>query len=245
MGIAWLAGWINQRLGIEVAQRLYAESLALRRELGDKSGTARVLSDQAHIHHNLGDSLAAQALLQQSLAIYQSIGNKAGVAGVVNTLGWVSRALGNDDAAQALLEESLALHQALGIKDGIAAALYNMADLARRQRNGPLARSHYQESLLIFRELGNQGWYELALRDIALLFVQEEKPAVAAQLLGATAASRAMTGVVIPPRERAAYEQTLAAVRAGLGEAAFATAWAAGHAMPLDQAVDYALAELG
>jgi len=37
----------------------------------------------------------------------------------------------------------------------------------------------------------------------------------------------------------------LAAVRAGLGDAAFATAWAAGRTMPLAQAVDDALAELG
>ncbi|MEZ4867599.1 MAG: tetratricopeptide repeat protein [Caldilineaceae bacterium] len=246
--IAWILqslGWINQRLGhYDITQRLYAESLTLKRELGDKAGTAGVLSDQANIHHNLGDSHTAQALLQQSLAIYQSIGNKAGIAVSLNGLGWVSRGLGNDDAAQALLEESLSLHQALGSKDGIATALHNLANLARKQGNSPLARSRYRESLLLIRELGNQGWYELALRDIALLFAQEAKPAVAAQLSGATEAYRATTGVTIPPREVAAYEQTLAAARTGLGEAAFATAWAAGRAMTLDQAVDDALAEL-
>ncbi len=65
-----------------------------------------------------------------------------------------------------------------------------------------------------------------------------------AQLFGATEAFRAMTGVVIPPREVAGYEQMLATVRTGLGEEAFATAWAAGHAMTLAQAIDYALTEL-
>ncbi|MEZ4664000.1 MAG: tetratricopeptide repeat protein [Caldilineaceae bacterium] len=246
--IAWSLeslGWINQRQGnYGVAKALYEESLALRKELSDKSGVASILSSLGTLHHDLGDCQAAQALLQQSLALYQAIGEKERIAFTLNSLGWVSQALGNHAAAQALHEESLSIQQALEGKDGIAAALHYLANLARKQGNGPLARSHYQESLLLFRELGDNGRYEQALYDIAFFFVQEEKPAATAQLLGATAAFRAATGVVIPPRARSVYEQTLASVRTGLGEAAFTTAWSNGRAMPLDQAVDYALAEL-
>lgn len=192
----------------------------------------------------MDNSSAAQALLQESLAIYQSIGNKAGIARTLNSLGWVNQALGNDDAAQVLHEESLALQRTLGEKEGIATALHYLANLARKQDNSPLARSRHRESLLLFCALGDKGWYEQALRDIAPLLLQAEKLVATAQLLAATAAFRTTTGVVIPPRERAAYEQTLAAVRSGLGEAAFAATWATGCAMTLEQAVDNALAEL-
>jgi hypothetical protein len=41
--------------------------------------------------------------------------------------------------------------------------------------------------------------------------------------------------------ERAHYDDSVATVRAGLDEAAFARAWAEGGAMTLDQAIDYAL----
>lgn len=121
--------------------------------------------------------------------------------------------------------------------------LFGGVGLAHNGMALPTPKSRKGLALFLY-ELGNPGWYGIALRDIALLFVQEEKPTVAAQGLGATAASRAATGVVIPPREVAVYEQTLAAARSGLGEDAFATAWAAGHAMTLEQAVGFALAEL-
>lgn len=238
-------GWIKQRQGYyDVAETLYTESLALGKELNEKPLISAVLSSLATLYHDLDNSSAAQALLQESLAIYQSIGNKAGIARTLNSLGWVNQALGNDDAAQVLHEESLALQRTLGEKEGIATALHYLANLARKQDNSPLARSRHRESLLLFCALGDKGWYEQALRDIAPLLLQAEKLVATAQLLAATAAFRTTTGVVIPPRERAAYEQTLAAVRSGLGEAAFAATWATGCAMTLEQAVDNALAEL-
>ena len=44
------------------------------------------------------------------------------------------------------------------------------------------------------------------------------------------------------PILRADYEQNVAAVRTQLGEEAFAACWAAGQAMTLDQAIEFALA---
>ena len=43
--------------------------------------------------------------------------------------------------------------------------------------------------------------------------------------------------------ERPEYEATVQAARAVLGEAGFADAWAAGQALPLEQAVREALAD--
>jgi len=48
-------------------------------------------------------------------------------------------------------------------------------------------------------------------------------------------------GTQLEPVERTGRAQDLAAMRAELGEAAFAAAWAEGRAMPLKQAVAYAL----
>jgi hypothetical protein len=49
--------------------------------------------------------------------------------------------------------------------------------------------------------------------------------------------------VGIPPQLRDEYDRAVAAVRARLGEAAFAAAWAAGRAMAPGDAVAYALAD--
>jgi hypothetical protein len=58
----------------------------------------------------------------------------------------------------------------------------------------------------------------------------------------ATCASAAGRGVIWS-EERPSCERCMATARAALGEAAFAAAWAEGRAMPLDEAVAYALEE--
>jgi hypothetical protein len=45
----------------------------------------------------------------------------------------------------------------------------------------------------------------------------------------------------LSPADRAEHERTLAAIRAALGEAAFAREWARGEVMPLDQVIAEAL----
>ena len=65
----------------------------------------------------------------------------------------------------------------------------------------------------------------------------------AARLFGAAEAQwRASGGVRYPP-DRSAYESDLAVVRAALGEAELAVAWADGQAMTTEAALAYALAE--
>jgi len=64
----------------------------------------------------------------------------------------------------------------------------------------------------------------------------------AVRLLGAAAAARVALGTPLPPAERAACERALGAARAHLDEDAFASAWAAGQALTLEQAITDALA---
>src|SRR5690606_40878433 len=63
----------------------------------------------------------------------------------------------------------------------------------------------------------------------------------AARLFGAEEALREAIGAPVA-HHRARHDQAIAAVRDGLGATAFATAWAAGRAMPLADAVAEAIA---
>jgi hypothetical protein len=67
------------------------------------------------------------------------------------------------------------------------------------------------------------------------------QPARAAALCEAAAAARTTIGAPLPPAQRASYDATVAAAQAALGEDAFAAAWAAGQALPLEQASATAL----
>jgi len=66
-----------------------------------------------------------------------------------------------------------------------------------------------------------------------------------AQLFGAAEGLRAVIGIVVSglPIERAAYEESVASVRAQLDQQTFAAAWAEGRAMTLEQAIALALDE--
>jgi hypothetical protein len=61
------------------AQDLYAESLALRRELGHAAGVAESLSNLGLVAIRAGDTARAAAFLQESLQLRVALGDKAGI----------------------------------------------------------------------------------------------------------------------------------------------------------------------
>ena len=67
----------------------------------------------------------------------------------------------------------------------------------------------------------------------------------AVRLWGAAHALRENIGSTLPPNktrdQREKYQEQVAQVRLTLGEEAFSTTWEEGHAMILEQAVEYAL----
>jgi hypothetical protein len=63
----------------------------------------------------------------------------------------------------------------------------------------------------------------------------------AARLFAAGELLREIIGWHPMPGDQADDDRRLASTRSGLGEAAFATAWAEGRAMTLEQAIEYAL----
>jgi hypothetical protein len=70
-----------------------------------------------------------------------------------------------------------------------------------------------------------------------------EAPLQAARLGGAAEALREALSMPLAVDARTAHEQMMGSLRAALGEAAFAAAWAEGRALPLEEAVALALEE--
>jgi predicted ATPase/DNA-binding SARP family transcriptional activator len=139
------------------AHTLRAESLAIRRELGDQAGLAASLDHLAHLAFLRDDYPAARVLYAESLAIYQERGNPAGIATVLTGLGQVAWRQGEYAEAGALQAESLTIRRALGDRYGIAEALIGLGDVALWQGDAPAARAHFAEALALRRALGDQA----------------------------------------------------------------------------------------
>lgn len=219
------------------AAALYAEGLALAQETGNNRAIAIALNNLGMVAHQQSDHDRAAALFEESLALRRLWGDTHGIAVALNNLGDVARAQGHAGRAVTLYEESLALRQELGDTGGIANALFNLGDMARDRGDAERAAVLYARSLELYWHLGAKKDVAECLEGLAGSAVDLAQPERAARLCGAEAALRLAIGAPRLPAERRAYECTVAATRAALGEDAFAEAWAAGQASPLEEAI--------
>jgi predicted ATPase/DNA-binding SARP family transcriptional activator len=139
------------------AQLLLEESLAIRREWGDRAGRAASLAHLAHVTCNRDDYPAARGLYDESLAIRRELEDQSGVATVLAGLGDVARRAGEYQEARSLLEESLVIRRALGDRYEITQSLIWLGDAVLELGESAAARAHYEEALAIRRELGDRA----------------------------------------------------------------------------------------
>ncbi len=148
------------------ANSLYEESLALRRQLGNKRGIAGSLNNLGVLAYSQGDYQRATRFYEESLALKRELGDKRGIATTLNNLGEVAQAQEAHATAQALYEESLALYREMGLKGGMAMSLNNMGEVARVQGNYATARSLYEQSLALTQELGDKRIMAVSLNNL-------------------------------------------------------------------------------
>jgi tetratricopeptide (TPR) repeat protein len=225
----------------EQAHTFCEEGLTLMRQLDHSPGVAMMMNNLGTIAERRGDLAEARSLYEESLVLRREFVDKGGVAGSLSNLGNVARRQGDLVGAQAFHEESLVLFRELGDRWGVAAVLSNLGHVIWRQGDHGRAQVLYEESLVLTRELGDKASIAELLEGFAQLAGAQEQFQREALLLAAAEALRQAVGAPRLPDEQAEYEQGVDQVRPALGEDAFATAWAGGQAMTLDEAVALAL----
>jgi non-specific serine/threonine protein kinase len=223
------------------ARPLYEQGLAIRRELGDQQGIAWSLNDLGYVAFLQGDLPTARSLLEQSLAIARRCGYTAIIAWSLTHLAQAADAQGDFPATKAPLSEVLAIWRADSNPWGIAWTLLKQGRMAQHQGDWPAALACFTESLSFFHECASGRNVAECLEGTAVVAVAQGQPDRAVRLFGAAEAVREAGGWSLPPVYRSDHEEAVAALRAEVGQAAFAAAWAEGRAMLLDQTVTYAL----
>jgi hypothetical protein len=123
----------------------------------------------------------------------------------------------------------------------IAVSLSSLGNVALRQRDYMEARALYQESLAIKRQLGDQQGIAENLEGMSGVAYGLNQMVRATQLWGVACSLRDTIGSLLPPAEQEEMDERVSSGRMALGEEAFASAWDAGRAMTLDEAVEYGL----
>ena len=219
----------------------WRESLTHLEKAGDRQGACWAFQYLGRVAQRQGDLGRAGVLFEEALAAAQDVGDKMGIAWSLGNLGRVARSQGDFAQATEWFEEELtpvARHRrSLGRGAG-----------AREPGAGRAGPEDYQRAAALFEEslVRPRAWPVAGDRSPTPYTFWGSSPGAgqperAGRLIGAAAALREGPGRPVSPLDLAERERQLASIRQALGDRGFAEAWAAGQAMSLEQAVEYAL----
>jgi predicted ATPase/class 3 adenylate cyclase len=240
--VAWslfMHGLLDNKQGEYArASSRFEESLALFRELGNKRGIAASLTQLAGtLFVSQGNQDLIYPLLEQGLSLDREVGDKEGMAVASLLLAWVALKQGERATARSRAEESLMLYREMEHREGMAEALCMLGKVEAARGDHALARTLYEDSLSMAREIGDKELTAFGLEGLASVVAMQGELVWATRLWGTSEALREAIDAPLPPIERADYEQAVATARDHLGTETFASAWAQGRAMTVDQAL--------
>jgi predicted ATPase/class 3 adenylate cyclase len=228
---AWFVG------DVPLAERYFAEALALYRELGDREGVARMLI-------RLGPPLAAtgrhdesEGVLREALALCRELELWDEVAIALQILGVNAHARGDPAHARPYLEEAVALGRRIRDFGGLVYSLSNLAEIELEQGNSSEARALAHEALTVGRRIGDDLATLVAISVLAVVAARLGEMRVAGNLWGAADRLDEVLGESMWRRERELYEDLL-----GERGVEFTSGFDEGRRMTVDEAVAVALA---
>jgi len=218
--------------------------VALYRELGEAKGLAASLVNLGFVAV-LGerDDIPLLPLLDEAMALRPRLTDGRTIADLLLLDGLIAASRQEWGAGVALHEESLALYREMGDAQGMGMCLGNLGLIALARAEYAEAVTRLCENLQLARAADDKLAIQYSLLGLAGVATARGQPARGARLWGAAEVVREAAGIEITSlaRSRTNYDAYLAEARERLGEAAFAEAWAAGRALPLDVAIADAL----
>ena len=247
------AGVLARYAGDPAQARAYvAASLAVAEALGDPVRRVQCLSYLGVLAQHEGDFATARAFQEQALVLLRRANEERAtpsgpdrvpraLAGVLDKLSQALAGLGDAEAAHRLQEEALALRRARGDVLEVGWSLVHLGDLAVDRGDLAAARCAYAECLARRGGRGPPPVLARALEGCAAVAAAAGRGARALRLLGAAAALRETSGAVTDLGSRERGQRTAERARQRARQQVAAVAWAAGRAMPLEQAIADAL----
>ena len=165
------AGRVYYYIGdYDTALDFLQRSLAIRQDIGDKSGEGTTLNNISQIFKARGDYDSALDFLQRSLAIQQDIGEKSGEGTTLNNMATIAHARGDYDSALDYLQRALAIQQDIGDQSGEGTTLNNMSQIFQARGDYDSALDYLQRALVIAQDIGDKSSEGRALNNISQIF---------------------------------------------------------------------------
>jgi tetratricopeptide (TPR) repeat protein len=114
----------------EVAQRHYADCLAIARKFGNEEAVAEALVNLGVATLNMGDRVQAKSLFEESVSLFRDSGSKSRLAESFYYFGFLALFEGDHQQAKSFFEQELALARTVGPTWLGAQALRGLAGVA-------------------------------------------------------------------------------------------------------------------
>jgi predicted ATPase/DNA-binding CsgD family transcriptional regulator len=235
-----LEHWLDN---LDEAEALCRRQLGLSRDLGDSAGIVGALRALGSIAIDRDDVDSASRLLAEGQELAAHSDATWDAAAIANLQGIVAFARGDYDLATERSEAAIQGWQAIDDTGHVAAAQVNQA-------RALLAMGDHRRSAAILcrvldvvqAEVGDDTATGDGFEVAAGIAVSAHDAASAAHLLAASDAMLTRMAVLRRPSFQAFADQLIGETRTRLGGAAFATAWEAGVALSLSDAIGMARA---
>ncbi|HHS84335.1 MAG TPA: tetratricopeptide repeat protein [Gammaproteobacteria bacterium] len=154
----------------ETALSYLNQSLAIRQEIGDRSGEGTTLNNISQIFNARGDYETALSYLEQSLVIQRDIGDRSGEAATRNNISQIYDARGDYETTLSYLEQSLVIQRDIGDRFGEGRTRNNISQIYHAREDYRSALNYLEESLAIQREIRDRSGEGTTLNNISQIY---------------------------------------------------------------------------
>lgn len=158
-GAATITGYLAAMRADEgdlgAAQGLYANALAIDREIGNEGGAIWELNGLADVLWSRGDLAGALKRFEESLEAARKTASRPDQADALDNIAVISLLEGDLARARQMFEQALEQFRALGDKSGLGNALGNLGEALYLQGNLRLAAQDLDQAAHINRDAGN------------------------------------------------------------------------------------------
>lgn len=229
----------------------YRQAIAYGQEYLDVALAANHQLRAANSHSLLGYIASAQGEYEQATTQYEealrlvtALRDRVEIASAWLELGRVRYGQGDHEHAAALLEQALTEFRDLDDRWSLGLTLNSLGLVDALRGERPRAAERLLEALELWRAFANKENLAEWVATVATLAAASGAPRRAARLFGAAEALRAEIGHAFVLPDAHFFSEAEGTIRVHLGEHAFLAEQAAGRALPLDQALEDAVAFL-
>ncbi|HEY3411910.1 MAG TPA: tetratricopeptide repeat protein [Armatimonadota bacterium] len=221
----------------------YLRALRIARMLSLEGIAASSLGNLGVLADTRGRSRLSRRYHEACLSLRLKIGGAGGIAAALNNLARQESNLGNFDGARTYGVSALEYYREAGDEAGVATASNNLAVYLMRSGDLDGCQALLSDALTRRYNAGDERGVAAVFENLASLAAERRSGYRSAWLFGAADRLRAKIGVPVPDSDLPDQESSVAKAKEATGIQAFAAAFAAGAARPLDEAVRDALTD--